>query len=339
MAEQGQARSLDDFANSNVEIARQTLAQDMPCAKLQQIRQAARKDVEPCPLGSISEFVSFLPSQLLLEQLNNASGKSARHLRTYDINTSVCVFIEVALNDKGDIWTHVDVAMFDLPVATARKEWKRFAGEESLRVGCFKNVLSEGPDFDGCDDPHLNPLTKDVTAFLAPWGLVEQKFSDRPSFGKFMLPLMTAINEFLQREVSTTEEQEHYHRLVAQGDMKPLLAAGMVRDRVVMPQLLALWRLFGGEPAFSAAAADHRRWMKDRQQRYDRCVEAAELHVCASCGDTGAAPKLKCSGCGEVRYCDVDCQRQHWKLHKRDCIQRKTMHAATRSKGTAEKVA
>jgi hypothetical protein len=26
-----------------------------------------------------------------------------------------------------------------------------------------------------------------------------------------------------------------------------------------------------------------------------------------------------CSGCGQVKYCSKECQKAHWKLHKRDC--------------------
>eukprot|EP01083_Nonionella_stella_P147675 466358_1 len=39
--------------------------------------------------------------------------------------------------------------------------------------------------------------------------------------------------------------------------------------------------------------------------------------VCGSCSTTGA--NKRCSGCRGVYYCNIKCQRDHWKTHKRDC--------------------
>ncbi|EJK69827.1 hypothetical protein THAOC_08880 [Thalassiosira oceanica] len=46
--------------------------------------------------------------------------------------------------------------------------------------------------------------------------------------------------------------------------------------------------------------------------------------VCANCGKQGTdAVKLKdCTACRLVKYCGVDCQRAHRKLHKKACKQR-----------------
>jgi hypothetical protein len=38
---------------------------------------------------------------------------------------------------------------------------------------------------------------------------------------------------------------------------------------------------------------------------------------CSTCGDEGA-PK-KCSKCKTVQYCDRECQRLHWFMHKKAC--------------------
>ncbi|CAN0435888.1 unnamed protein product [Ectocarpus sp. 13 AM-2016] len=38
---------------------------------------------------------------------------------------------------------------------------------------------------------------------------------------------------------------------------------------------------------------------------------------CSNCGKDGSL--RPCSRCRHVRYCSRDCQRQHWKDHKRDC--------------------
>jgi hypothetical protein len=46
-----------------------------------------------------------------------------------------------------------------------------------------------------------------------------------------------------------------------------------------------------------------------------------KLRVCATCDAVGSdARKLKqCTKCKVVYYCNADCQRQHWPLHKHYC--------------------
>ncbi|EJK51173.1 hypothetical protein THAOC_29678, partial [Thalassiosira oceanica] len=57
-----------------------------------------------------------------------------------------------------------------------------------------------------------------------------------------------------------------------------------------------------------------------------RCVpvEGDGDEACANCGKLGSdAVKLKnCTACRLVKYCGVDCQRAHRKLHKKVCKQR-----------------
>jgi len=38
--------------------------------------------------------------------------------------------------------------------------------------------------------------------------------------------------------------------------------------------------------------------------------------ACANCPKQG---KVKCGACAKVRYCSKQCQKQHWKVHKKDC--------------------
>ena len=53
-------------------------------------------------------------------------------------------------------------------------------------------------------------------------------------------------------------------------------------------------------------------------------VPAAAADVCANCGqEGGAGVKLKnCTACLLVKYCSVDCQKAHRKVHKKACKQR-----------------
>lgn len=41
-------------------------------------------------------------------------------------------------------------------------------------------------------------------------------------------------------------------------------------------------------------------------------------HICAYCGKTGEK-LLRCGRCKKVYYCSVNCQRPHWKIHKKVC--------------------
>jgi hypothetical protein len=47
--------------------------------------------------------------------------------------------------------------------------------------------------------------------------------------------------------------------------------------------------------------------------------EKSELDSCAMCGGQGKPRLLVCSACKKVNYCSPDCQRVHWKVHKRVC--------------------
>ena len=40
---------------------------------------------------------------------------------------------------------------------------------------------------------------------------------------------------------------------------------------------------------------------------------------CEVCGDRGDTELAQCSGCLQAWYCSRDCQRRHWREHKRDC--------------------
>ncbi|KZT39861.1 hypothetical protein SISSUDRAFT_1060783 [Sistotremastrum suecicum HHB10207 ss-3] len=42
------------------------------------------------------------------------------------------------------------------------------------------------------------------------------------------------------------------------------------------------------------------------------------FYRCSSCGKPNASLR-KCSICGQTSYCDKDCQKAHWKVHKKDC--------------------
>jgi hypothetical protein len=41
------------------------------------------------------------------------------------------------------------------------------------------------------------------------------------------------------------------------------------------------------------------------------------MYTCAACGD--ACSFNKCGRCKSVHYCNADCQRSHWKVHKLVC--------------------
>lgn len=44
---------------------------------------------------------------------------------------------------------------------------------------------------------------------------------------------------------------------------------------------------------------------------------ADEIRTCATCAEEN--PAKKCSKCRQVHYCDRECQRLHWFIHKKEC--------------------
>ena len=47
------------------------------------------------------------------------------------------------------------------------------------------------------------------------------------------------------------------------------------------------------------------------------CRNSYTDNSCGNCGGKGA--QKKCSRCGDIWYCNRDCQVAHWKVHKKDC--------------------
>ena len=46
-------------------------------------------------------------------------------------------------------------------------------------------------------------------------------------------------------------------------------------------------------------------------------VFSDDVKMCATCFEEKACKK--CSKCKEVQYCDRECQRLHWFIHKKEC--------------------
>ena len=45
-----------------------------------------------------------------------------------------------------------------------------------------------------------------------------------------------------------------------------------------------------------------------------------KFNACSSCGATIKSRIRICSGCKKVCYCDSQCQKSHWKIHKKECL-------------------
>jgi hypothetical protein len=48
-------------------------------------------------------------------------------------------------------------------------------------------------------------------------------------------------------------------------------------------------------------------------------VKMQRTHCCAECGEEGGISLKVCKSCMLVRYCNADCQRNHWPKHKAAC--------------------
>jgi len=43
------------------------------------------------------------------------------------------------------------------------------------------------------------------------------------------------------------------------------------------------------------------------------------VHCCAECGEEGGVSLKACKSCMVAKYCNVNCQKNHWPKHKNDC--------------------
>lgn len=64
---------------------------------------------------------------------------------------------------------------------------------------------------------------------------------------------------------------------------------------------------------------------------------ADEITYCSTCGDE--KPDKKCSKCKEVEYCDRECQRLHWFMHKKTCARPSSAAAGSGGAGSPVDVA
>ena len=65
-------------------------------------------------------------------------------------------------------------------------------------------------------------------------------------------------------------------------------------------------------------------WTEEHRREMIRIHTASPLAPCGcpSCDETERQVKeyKKCSRCRHIAYCSVNCQRNHWREHKKDCL-------------------
>lgn len=52
------------------------------------------------------------------------------------------------------------------------------------------------------------------------------------------------------------------------------------------------------------------------------CPNSKRFYACNYCSIVKHKMK-KCSSCKITRYCSIDCQEQHWRIHKHECSELK----------------
>ena len=51
----------------------------------------------------------------------------------------------------------------------------------------------------------------------------------------------------------------------------------------------------------------------------DHHLGVATTQCCADCGVAGGVSLKVCKSCMQVKYCNANCQKNHWATHKKDC--------------------
>ena len=54
----------------------------------------------------------------------------------------------------------------------------------------------------------------------------------------------------------------------------------------------------------------------------DQSRNDTSVHCCAECGEEGGVRLKVCKACMVAKYCNADCQRNHWPTHKQECKRR-----------------
>ena len=49
-------------------------------------------------------------------------------------------------------------------------------------------------------------------------------------------------------------------------------------------------------------------------------AEAAAVTPTTRCYVCGKKSKFRCSKCKQVKYCSTECQRAHWAVHLKECV-------------------
>ena len=52
---------------------------------------------------------------------------------------------------------------------------------------------------------------------------------------------------------------------------------------------------------------------------HDNAVATVMAHCCADCGKEGGVSLKVCKSCMQAKYCNAECQRNHWSKHKKQC--------------------
>jgi len=92
---------------------------------------------------------------------------------------------------------------------------------------------------------------------------------------------------------------------------------GGVPSAVTLPDVLAAWQYWS-----ASLAGAQRTAVVALLQRLARAQGCAHCHARPPDTARGTPALLTCASCHAVAYCNRDCQKQHWRLHKPACVPR-----------------